>query len=98
MLEEYETAEIRSRIIVSKNNKESLLYLQRALEQRECYQTVNIYNNIDGKKTLVKQNQGEFECNILCEDCYMQHCNLSYEDDKLKPTIHCPDCNYFYNS
>ena len=34
MLEEFQSAEIRSRIIVSKNNKESLLYLQNALESK----------------------------------------------------------------
>lgn len=35
MSEEFQSAEIRSRIIVSKNNKESLLYLQKALDQEK---------------------------------------------------------------
>ena len=58
MLEEFQSAEIRSRIIVSKNNKESLLYLQNALNQRERYQSVNGYDYHDGHKILIGKRQG----------------------------------------
>jgi hypothetical protein len=98
MSEEFQSAEIRSRIIVSKNNIESLLYLQKALDQRERYQSVNAYDCQEGHKILIGKRQGEFECNILCEDCYMQHCELSYTPGKIKPLIYCPDCDFFYNS
>ncbi len=98
MLEEFHSAESRSRIIVSKNNHESLLYLQKALDQRERYQSVIAYDYQNGHKILIGKRQGEFECNILCEDCCMQHCDLSYTVGKIKPLIHCPDCDFFYNS
>jgi hypothetical protein len=98
LIEKHEPAEIRSRIIVSKNNKESLRDLQIALDQRERYQTINIYNYENNRKVLIDEIQGKFECNVFCEDCYMQFCDLSYMIENSKPLIKCPDCNFFYNS
>ncbi len=97
MLEEYDPAEIRSRIIISKNNNESLLILQKALDQREGYQIINVFDYKNGHKIMVAKRQGEFECNILCEDCYLLHCDISYTNGKIKPLMHYPIYNFYYN-
>ncbi len=43
MMEEHEHAEIRPRIIYQKKNIENLLYLQNALNEREIYSTIDVY-------------------------------------------------------